>query len=303
MLYETNDNENLKLQCTNYITEIKNYKELEMKKRDTLLICLNKISDFIDKLQDVKDSDKLFSVLENIKKALDASSDNIKLLDVLQKEIKEILTQINLEKTVEIQKFNNIYDENNSKIKSNDLNVEDFFGYYIEFCNFNVSDAMTETVKTENIIDKIEELEPTKDEEEIKDNNSLIISEKKGKVILPYTVEELKFTLERNKDKYNNYKDIIETKYTVPLSRYKNAVIARFREAFNLMKYKENASLVKCLDLALELAWNNLLNPAVITACKNLDQLDIYLDYLSTNEIEKFNIFDVKYEIAPMKKI
>ena len=264
---------------------------------------MNKISDFIDKLQDVKDSDKLFSVLENIKKALDASSDNIKLLDILQKEIEEILTQINLEKTVEIQKFNNIYDENNSKIKSNDLNVEDFFGYYIEFCNFNVSDAITETVKTENIIDKIEELEPTKDEEEIKDNNSLIISEKKGKVILPYTVEELKFTLERNKDKYNNYKDIIETKYTVPLSRYKNAVIARFREAFNLMKYKENASLVKCLDLALELAWNNLLNPAVITACKNLDQLDIYLDYLSTNEIEKFNIFDVKYEIAPMKKI
>ena len=213
MLYETNDNENLKLQCTNYITEIKNHKELEMKKRDTLLICLNKISDFIDKLQDVKDSDKLFSVLENIKKALDASSDNIKLLDILQKEIEEILTQINLEKTVEIQKFNNIYDENNSKIKSNDLNVEDFFGYYIEFCNFNVSDAITETVKTENIIDKIEELEPTKDEEEIKDNNSLIISEKKGKVILPYTVEELKFTLERNKDKYNNYKDIIETKY------------------------------------------------------------------------------------------
>ena len=68
------------------------------------------------------------------------------------------------------------------------------------------------------------------------------------------------------------------------------------------MRNKEKASLYKSFDLGIELMWNSLLNPAVITACKNLDELDIYLDYLDSNEIEKFKIFDVKYEIAPMVK-
>ena len=65
------------------------------------------------------------------------------------------------------------------------------------------------------------------------------------------------------------------------------------------MKNKERASIIKALSLSLELATNSLLNPAIITACKNLDELDIYLDYLDNDELDKFKIFDVKYELYP----
>lgn len=42
------------------------------------------------------------------------------------------------------------------------------------------------------------------------------------------------------------------------------------------------------------------LHPAVITACKNIDELDIYLAYLETNELDKFDIFDVVFDIPPI---
>lgn len=137
--------------------------------------------------------------------------------------------------------------------------------------------------------------------EKIKDNNVLIVSEVQNKVLLPYTLVDLNKILEKD-NKYNDLQEIIDTKYTVPLDRYKNSTISRFKESYNLMRKKEKASISNSLNLALELAFNNLLNPAVITACKNLDELDIYLDCLNSNELDKFTFFEVKYEILPTKK-
>ena len=67
------------------------------------------------------------------------------------------------------------------------------------------------------------------------------------------------------------------------------------------MRKRQKASLAESLSLALELCFNNSLNPAIITACKNLDELDTYLDCLSENEVDKFDLFDIKYEICPQK--
>ena len=335
MFYKTNDNESLKLQCANINMNIKDKKELELKRRDTLLSCLKKIFNFVNEVQDVTNSKELCLMLENMKIALDANSNNIKMLNDLQKEIEIISNKLTTNEAVDLDVFNESYNTNKSKIQENELLIEGFVCKYIDFCDFSdlveKEDSTKEkfqdnaTISTldgalkenseqeemsaghekkeqENTEEKSEQANKSDKKAEIKDNNSLIISEIKNKVILPYTVAELEFILERNKDKYNNLEDVIEAEFTVPLSRYKNARIARFRETFNLMKYKSNAPLIKCLDLALELTWNNLLNPAVITACKNIDELDIYLDFLDTNELEKFKIFDVKYEIAPMKK-
>ena len=69
------------------------------------------------------------------------------------------------------------------------------------------------------------------------------------------------------------------------------------------MRNRENASIIDSINLALEVTFNSLLNPAIITACKNLDELDIYLDCLSSNELDKFDIFEIKYEIRPSKII
>ena len=72
--------------------------------------------------------------------------------------------------------------------------------------------------------------------------------------------------------------------------------------------YMSNRDLIKGLSLntgtssvpaftemctTTEVTFNNLLNPAIITACQNLDQLDVYLDCLSSNKLDKFNYFKV----------
>lgn len=136
--------------------------------------------------------------------------------------------------------------------------------------------------------------------EDIKDNKTLLISEKENKVFLPYSVSDLNDILKNNSN-YKSLKEIIDSEYIFPLSKFNNPIISRFRETYNLMKKKEKASIFESLDLALELAFNSLLNPAIISACKNLDELDIYLDYLESNELEKFDVFEIKYDFLPRK--
>lgn len=263
--------------------KIEDIKEIMQEKKKILTECLKKISAYIDDLQETENTENIFLILEKVKKALDAVGRNIELLDEKNK-------------TFDFK-----------KIHENELIIADFLNCYIKFCCLDMSKEIVEEPKEElpkkeEPKEEVKEVKIEAKQEEIKDNNTLIISETQNKVILPYKVEELKEILEKQKNKYYSLQDVINYEFTVPLSKYKNVAIARFREAFNLMRNKEKASLYKSFDLGLELMWNTLLNPAVITACKNLDELDIYLDYLDSNEIEKFKIFNVKYEIAPMIK-
>lgn len=135
----------------------------------------------------------------------------------------------------------------------------------------------------------------------ITDNNCLLISEIENKVFLPYKVKSLNEKL-ANSFKYSNISEIIEKEYILPLNRFKNPILSRFKESYNLMKNKEKSSFLEALDLALELSLNSTLNPAVISACQTKTELDIYLDCLYENELEKFKIFNIKYEINPTIK-
>lgn len=155
---------------------------------------------------------------------------------------------------------------------------------------------------TKNSNDKNTEVKERKfDDENIKDNNTLLISEIQNKVIFPYRVSELREILLRNENEYSDLQTIIDEMYTAPLTQYKNASISRFRETYTLMRQKEKVSLFDSLDLALELMINRYVHPAIITACRNLDQLDIYLDCLETNELDDFPFFNIQYELYPMK--
>ncbi len=136
--------------------------------------------------------------------------------------------------------------------------------------------------------------------EEMTDSNTLLISETQSKVVLPYKIEDVKKILNEN-PKYETLQDVINVEYTLPIDKYKNSSKSRFKEAYNLMRKKEKASIFDSLSVATEMTFNNLLNPAIITACQNLDQLDVYLDCLSSNELDKFNYFKIKYEILPKK--
>lgn len=133
---------------------------------------------------------------------------------------------------------------------------------------------------------------------EIKEN-TLIISEKNKNVILPYTLEDLKNTLEQNPSKYNSISDIIEKEYTKPIKYYKNSSVARFKETFKLVREKSHGSLKHAWDMSLEAFFNYDLHPAIISACKNVDELDIYLSCLEYDELEDFKFFKIIFDIVP----
>ena len=129
--------------------------------------------------------------------------------------------------------------------------------------------------------------------------NTLVISEMQGKVILPYKIQEINSILFNNNDKYSSIEDVIEKLYTRPMKDYRFSAIARFKEAYKLVTEKEHKSKMQALSLASELFTNLSLHPAIITACKSLDELDIYLACLEDNTLDEFPFFKVKYEIAP----
>lgn len=129
----------------------------------------------------------------------------------------------------------------------------------------------------------------------------LLISEKDQKAYLPYHYEDLENIMNRNPKKYHNIQQVIENKYIVELKNFKNPSFARFKESFKLMRIKENKSIFEAIDLALELMFNYKLNPIIITACRNLDELDLYLDCLRKNELEDFRCFQIHFELLAKK--
>ncbi len=145
---------------------------------------------------------------------------------------------------------------------------------------------------------KVNYTDEAKDKALIKTNDTLLISEEEDKVFLPYTAEELEYEL--IEDGEASVAEIIEKKHVRPLKMYRNSVKARFKEAFNLMRYKENKSFAESVMLGLELMFESNLHPAIISACKNLQELDIYLDCLDDNELEKFSCFKIAYKAMPM---
>lgn len=155
---------------------------------------------------------------------------------------------------------------------------------------------VAETVEKSNI-----KIQSAEDESEVKDNNTLIISDSNQNVVLPYRVIELEEKLKSNK-KYKSLQDVIKNEYTLPLETFKNPTKSRFREAFQLIKKKEHGSLKEAIELGFELMFQSDLNPAVIAACKDLDELDIYLDCLDDNELDKFSCFKIEYNVPPTKK-
>lgn len=130
-------------------------------------------------------------------------------------------------------------------------------------------------------------------------NNTLVISEIKNQVVLPYNVQSIKLYFDNHLGEFESIEDLIKKNYTFPLSYYKPAPFARFREAYNLIRKKEKGSKISALSLAFELLSNYNLHPAIISACKSIDELDIYLSCLEDDELDTFKKFNIKYEIPP----
>ena len=130
------------------------------------------------------------------------------------------------------------------------------------------------------------------------DSNILIISEKDQKAYLPYKYEDVKKIYENSDGKYNSIIEVIQSLYILPLKKFEKFSIARFREASNLVLHKEKGSIFSAFDLAFELMFKYNLNPIIIAACRNLDELDIYLDCLEEDELFDFKCFEIRFEVS-----
>ena len=129
--------------------------------------------------------------------------------------------------------------------------------------------------------------------------NTLVVSEATKSVTLPYKIDELNHTLQDKSDKYSSIDEIILESYTLPIDMFKNPLNSRFKQAYNLIRKKEHGSIFDALELGLELMFNYKLHPAIIAACKNLQELDMYLDYLSEGKTNDFKCFNIKFDLPP----
>ena len=161
--------------------------------------------------------------------------------------------------------------------------------------NFKLTNLTQIIANDEGLIFEIDEEKVV--ENNLEDNKTLVISEEDGKVYLPYTKDEVKEDMVQNKGK--KISELIEEKYVLPLDKFKNSMKARFREGYNLMYRREGKSKKSAFLLGLELMFEANLHPAIISACKNLEELDIYLDCLEDNELEKFSCFKIIYKSLP----
>ena len=180
--------------------------------------------------------------------------------------------------------------ENNNKKDNNEDNIDSSNDLENETTDLNLEPAVkNKNIKTNDRVTKLP----------LQDNNSLIISEKDGLVYLPFKVEDLKKEYIEKHKKYKGLIDLINHEYILPINKYKNTVTSRFKEAYSLMVNKEKTSALSGLELGLEVAFNYSLHPAVITACKSLDELDEYLDALDTKDMSNFKRFKVEFEVLP----
>ena len=144
--------------------------------------------------------------------------------------------------------------------------------------------------------DKINKIETATE-----DNKTLLVSEKTGKIYLPYKKSELLKCIEENPTSYASLQEVVKKEFTLPFKVFKNqSSKTRFSETFNLLKNRDNHNFVKSVSYAFKIANKRNLNPIIISACKNKEELDTYLSCLDKNTLTDFKSFDIIYEINPL---
>ena len=195
-----------------------------------------------------------------------------------------------------VKKYNKKFEISMDKIYKNTSNIEEFI-HNISMVNFE------EILKKDKDTNKEENQETFSyiSSDELDSSfieNMLVISSIQNKVILPFTIQKIHKILSEDST-YSSINEVIEKLYTKPLDNYKFPAISRFREAYLLIRNKEKKSKTRAILFASELFANYNLHPAIITACENQEQLDIYLSCLEDNKLSDFSFFDIKFEIPP----
>ena len=280
-------------------------------------------SDALQKIESLKNhtssplsSDIVF--LENsIKKSIALIDRNLYLLNDLEDSFDDILA-LDFIDTKTANEFNSNYFNTNETILHNTIEIDQTFDYVITSADFleessqemSIETVITESLSTqENKVKQTitnESFTTTIDQELLKSfdyekypENTLKISYMENLVYLPYTLSQLSEIYNKNSHRYFDLEDTFKKNFIVPLNLYSNSSVARFKEAYKLIRKKENGSVGKAVSLGLELFFNYNLHPAIISASKNLEELDKYLKCLDSKETDKFDCFKIIFEVSP----
>ena len=130
------------------------------------------------------------------------------------------------------------------------------------------------------------------------DNENLIISEKSQAIYLPYKISELINYMNSYPNVYSSIQDVVTQEFILPFDYFaKHPFKSRFSEAYNIIRNQEGKNVLSSTLYSLKIAKKSNLNPAIIAACRSKNELDIYIDYLDSNTLEKFKFFNIIYEV------
>lgn len=184
--------------------------------------------------------------------------------------------------------------------------INSYFSTYEEI----KKDIMLADIEVDHFVKRINSSNDKKSEEvseelsdgNIQNNNTLIISERDNKVFLPYTVSEIQSYMEKYPKEYKSLEYVINKEFILPLDYYtKHPSLARFREAYSLIRDREAKSVFDALKYALNIMFKYDLNPAIISACKTEEALNLYIECLENKDLSKFNLFKIEFRLNPLK--
>jgi hypothetical protein len=102
---------------------------------------------------------------------------------------------------------------------------------------------------------------------------------------------EIESYMEKYPKEYKSLEYVINKEFILPLDYYtKHPSLARFREAYSLIRDREAKSVFDALKYALSVMFEYDLNPAIISACKTEEALNLYIECLENKDLSKFNL-------------
>ena len=303
--YESN--RSVQLQSVEELEIIKGKIGMQEKDRNLCTIYMEKISDYINHISpsSVKNQSQFEYTLISLKAICDNVNLDLQDLNNLKSCICNIdnVSKDSLKEFVD--EYNIRYVEIMQRINTHDAQMRDFTTSILQNYAFVFSSNAVPII--DNVVSydippitlataKIPSVHSS-------NTNILIVSEKDQMVYLPYKIEEVEEYLKskrKNKHNYSSVQEIVNKKYIIPLSLFKFPTISRFREVFNLVRKEDG--LLEAFETAVELMSNFNLDPIVVRACRNAQELNIFVDCLEEGETDKFPCFQIRYEIAPVVK-
>ena len=169
--------------------------------------------------------DYISDSLKNIVSYLDVSDATLDIYEALLAQVYDIRVQV--KKNSDIDKYKKLIDIYNQKYEEQSITISNNVSKINTLFATSFSEVHTETENLEN---------------------TLVIDEINSQVILPYNLKDL-YNLLKHDTTYNTINDAINSIYRKPLSYYKKAPVARFREAYKLIKNREHGSTKEAIDL------------------------------------------------------